>query len=161
MVALRRGSTLHNLSSLKLHFLQAMRSLCGDGKHTFIIIEEHTIYQTWQKRMRGLEGKPSWTLSLSHAVSLLNWWAFQLTSNCSGQEATSLHGLFTVQHPFWSCPSHPLQSNSELFVNTIAERRCVRVTKSFQNGIDVFISWDIKNRAMKLSSAYSMLNSFK
>lgn len=43
MVALRRGPARHNLSSLKLHFLQAMRSLCGDGKHTFIIIEEHSL----------------------------------------------------------------------------------------------------------------------
>lgn len=54
MVALRRGPALHNLSSLKLHFLQAMRSLCGDGKHTFIIIEEHSVHQTWQKRMQGV-----------------------------------------------------------------------------------------------------------
>lgn len=44
MVALRRGPALHNLNSLKLHFLQAVRSLCGDGKHTFIIIEEHSVH---------------------------------------------------------------------------------------------------------------------
>lgn len=43
MVALRRGPALHNLSSLKLRLLQAMRSLCGDGKHTFIITEEHSV----------------------------------------------------------------------------------------------------------------------
>lgn len=100
MVALRRGPALHNLSSLKLHFLQAMRSLCGDGKHTFIIIEEHSVHQTWQKRMQGFAGKSRNTHSLTHAVSFLKCWVFQLAPTLAGQ------GPLHFPAPIWLGPSH-------------------------------------------------------
>lgn len=126
MVALRRGPALHNLSSLKLRFLQAMRSLCGDGKHTFIIIEEHSVHQTWQKRMQGFAGKSQNTHSLTHAVSFLKCWAFQLAPSQDGQEAMILPGLFTFQHPFGSVSAMRVWYESVLSANTIAKIRCVK-----------------------------------
>lgn len=105
MVALRRGPALHHLSSLKLRFLQAMRSLCGDGKHTFIIIEEHSVHQTWQKRMQGFAGKSQNTHSLTHAVfpEMLG------ISTCTYLRWPGGHDPAWPLHlpaPIWLCPSH-------------------------------------------------------